>query len=191
MPCHYCLPRQPSNPEHKWLSAHVRAGCPPLSEGGGWRAPSLWTVPPSFTFQAGGLPLLGCSSCSSPPAWLLMLFLLLLPLSWESMDSGLSPEAEVCVHLSLPHPFPLPLHLCSSHALTCKNSVPVLEMEEPNQQAALSQEWEGRENYLLLSPRGADRCCCCVLALLRQCGALGCEESSTEACNTSLFYFSV
>lgn len=85
-----------------------------------------------------------------------MLFLLLLPLSWESMDSGLSPEAEACVHLSLPYPFPLPLHLCSSHTLTCKNSVPVLEMEEPNQQAALSQEWEGRENYLLLSPRGAD-----------------------------------
>lgn len=84
--------------------------------------------------------------------------------------------------------FPLPLRLCGSHTLTCKNSVPVLEMEEPNQQAALSQEWEGREKYLLLNPRGADRCCC-VLALLRQCGALGREESSTEACNTSLFYF--
>lgn len=47
-----------------------------------------------------------------------MLFLLLLPLSWESMDSGLSPEAEVCVHLSLPPSFsPLPLHLCSPHTL--------------------------------------------------------------------------
>lgn len=83
----------------------------PLSTGGGRRAPSLWTVPPSFTSQAGGLPLLGCSSSSSPPAWLLMLFLLLLPLSWGSMDSGLSPEAEVCVHLSLPHPFPPLPHL--------------------------------------------------------------------------------
>lgn len=60
-----------------------------------------------------------------------MLLLLLLPLSWESMDSGLCPEAEVCVHLSLPNPFPL--HLCSSQTLTCKNSVPVLETEEPNQ----------------------------------------------------------
>ena len=64
--------------------AHVSA-CPrpgwlsPLREGRGWRAPSLWTVPPSFTFQAGGLPLLGCSSRSSPPAWLLMLFFAATP----------------------------------------------------------------------------------------------------------------
>lgn len=84
------------------------SGCLALNKGGGWKVLSLWTVLPSFTFQAGGLPLLSCSSYFSLPAWLLMcgifffFFFLLLPsLSWGLMDSGLSPKAEVCFHLSL------------------------------------------------------------------------------------------
>lgn len=77
-----------------------------------------------------------------------------------------------------PHPFP-PSHCTSAVPIlfTCKNSVPVLEMEELKQQAALSQEREGRENYLWLRPRGADHCCC----VLAQRGAPGCGGSSTGA----------
>lgn len=48
------------------------SGCLALNKGGGWKVLSLWTVLPSFTFQAGGLPLLSCSSYFSLPAWLLM-----------------------------------------------------------------------------------------------------------------------
>lgn len=80
-----------------------------------------------------------------------MLFLLLLPLSWESMDSGLCPEAEVCVHLSLPNPFPLPLHLCSSQTLYLQELSACVGNGRAESEAALSQEWEGRENYLLLT----------------------------------------
>lgn len=80
-----------------------------------------------------------------------MLFLLLLPLSWESMDSGLRPEAEVCVHLSLPDPFLLPLHLCSSPNSYLQELSACVGNGRAESEAALSQEWEGRENYLLLT----------------------------------------
>lgn len=116
VPCRSCLPRQPSNPEHKWLSAQVGVSRPER----GRRVESTFPLDSATFFHF--------PSWRSAPAQLLILFLssslavnaffflLLLPLSWESMDSGLSPKAEVYVHLSLPHPFPF----------RCTSAVPVL-----------------------------------------------------------------
>lgn len=69
------------------------------------------------------------------------------------MDSGLCPEAEVCVHLSLSLPpvlFPLstaPVQFPNSHLQELSACVGNGRAES---EAALSQECEGRENYLLL-----------------------------------------
>lgn len=175
VPCRSCLPRQPSNPEHKWLSAQVGVSRPER----GRRVESTFPLDSATFFHF--------PSWRSAPAQLLILFLssslavnafFFFFFCCYSLYPG-NQRTVVCLprlrfmSISLsPRSFSLPLHLCSSCTLTCKNSVPALETEELNQQAALSQEREGRENYLLLSPRGADRCCC-VLALLHQHGALG------------------
>lgn len=173
------------------------SGCLALNKGGGWKVLSLWTVLPSFTFQAGGLPLLSCSSYFSLPAWLLMcgiyffFFFCCYPLypgDWWTVVCLLRlrfASISLC-----PLSFSLLLHLCSSCTLTCKNSVPVLEIEELNKQAALSQEWEGREKNILFKALGE------LIAGAVSWPHCSCVEpwyvkSSTEACNTSHFYFSV
>lgn len=52
-------------------------------------------------------------------------------------------------------------------------------------EAALSQECEGRENYLLLTWGSALSWPCC------HPGALGAEERPTQACNTSHFFIDI
>lgn len=63
VPCRSCLPQQPSNPEHKWLSAHVRVSRPER----GRRVESTFPLDSATFFHF--------PSWRSAPAQLLILFL--------------------------------------------------------------------------------------------------------------------
>lgn len=152
-----CSPAE-SNPEHKGLSAHIGLGINPQARGKSWRAPSLWTVPPSLTFHAGG---------SAPARLLVLLLSSSLAVQRFFCCYSLSPGNQwtvVCVprlrfvSISLsPQSFSLstaPVQFPNSHLQELSACVGNGRAES---EAALSQECEGRDNYLLL-PWGSALC---------------------------------